>query len=105
MRHLVERVSVAVQGETEWVDVTIHWAGGFVSGHEVRRPVRRVEQLRDYPMLMARAAELHRSGMTSGEVAEAADREGSARRSGARRTTPRWSVSCSRLGPLRASPR
>jgi len=26
VRHLVERVSVAVQGETEWVDVTIQWA-------------------------------------------------------------------------------
>ena len=54
VRHLVERVAVAVQGETEWVDVTIHWAGGFVSRHEVRRPVRRVEQLRDYPALLAR---------------------------------------------------
>ena len=76
VRHLVERVSVAVQGETEWVDVTIDWAGGFVSRHEVRRPVRRVEQLRDYPALMARVAELHRSGKTSGEVAEALNREG-----------------------------
>ena len=47
VRHLVERVVVAVQGETEWVDVAIHWAGGFVSRHEVRRPVSRVEQLRD----------------------------------------------------------
>ena len=64
VRHLVERVAVAVQGETEWVDVTIHWAGGFVSRHEVRRPVRRVEQLRDYPALMARVAELHRTGKT-----------------------------------------
>ena len=76
VRHLVERVSVAVQGETEWVDVTIHWAGGFVSRHEVRRPVRRVEQLRDYAALMARVAELHGSGKTSGEVAEALNREG-----------------------------
>jgi DNA invertase Pin-like site-specific DNA recombinase len=76
VRHLVERVSVAVQGETERVDVTIHWAGGFVSRHEVRRPVRRIEQLRDYPALVARAAELHRAGKTSGEVAEALNREG-----------------------------
>ena len=76
VRHLVERVSAAVQGETEWVDVTIQWAGGFVSRHEVRRPVRRVEQLRDYPALMARVAELHRAGKTSGEVAEALNREG-----------------------------
>jgi hypothetical protein len=59
VRHLVDRVVVAVQGETEWVDVAIHWAGGFVSRHEVRRPVRRVEQLRDYPALMARVGALH----------------------------------------------
>jgi hypothetical protein len=76
VRHLVERVVVAVQGETEWVDVAIHWVGGFVSRHEVRRPVRRVEQLRDYPALMGRVAELHRAGRTSGEIAEALNREG-----------------------------
>jgi hypothetical protein len=76
VRHLVERVAVAVQGETEWVDVTIHWAGGFVSRHEVRRPVRRVEQLRDYPALMARVSELHGTGKTAREIAEALNREG-----------------------------
>lgn len=76
VRHLVERVVVAVQGETEWVDVTIHWAGGFVSRHEVRRPVRRVEQLRDYAGLMRRVAELHDAGRTSRQIAEALNREG-----------------------------
>jgi DNA invertase Pin-like site-specific DNA recombinase len=76
VRHLVERVSVAVQGETEWVDVTIRWAGGFVSRHEVRRPVQRVEQLRDSPTLMARVAELHGTGKTSREIAEALNQEG-----------------------------
>jgi hypothetical protein len=76
VRHLVERVSVAVQGETEWVDVTIHWAGGYVSRHEVRRPVRRVEQLRDYPALLARVTESHRAGKTSREIADTLNREG-----------------------------
>jgi DNA invertase Pin-like site-specific DNA recombinase len=76
VRHLVERVSAAVQGESEWVDVTIHWAGGVLGRPEVRRPGRRVEQLRDYAALMARVAELHDSGKTSGEVAEALNREG-----------------------------
>ena len=27
VRHLIERVEVAVQGETEWVDVVVHWSG------------------------------------------------------------------------------
>jgi hypothetical protein len=76
VRHLVERVSVAVQGESEWVDVTIRWAGGFVSWHEIRRPVRRVEQLRDYTVLVDRVAELHCAGKTSGEIAETLNREG-----------------------------
>ena len=76
VRHLVERVVVAVQGETEWVDLAIHWAGGFVSRHEVRRPVSRVEQLRDYAELMRRVAELHGAGRTSRQIAEALNREG-----------------------------
>jgi hypothetical protein len=76
VRHLVERVSVAAQGESEWVGVTIRWAGGFISRHEIRRPVRRVEQLRDYTALMARVAELHQAGKTSGEIAEALNFEG-----------------------------
>jgi hypothetical protein len=76
VRHLVERVVVAVQGETEWVDVAIHWAGGFVSRHEVRRPVSRVEQLRDYAELMRRVAELHGAGKTLRQIAEALNREG-----------------------------
>jgi DNA invertase Pin-like site-specific DNA recombinase len=76
VRHLVERVAVAIQGETEWVDVAIHWAGGFVSRHEVRRPVMRVEQLRDHTELMRRVAELHGAGRTAREIAEALNREG-----------------------------
>jgi DNA invertase Pin-like site-specific DNA recombinase len=76
VRHLIERVVVAIQGETEWVDVAIHWAGGFVSRHEVRRPVMRVEQLRDHAELMRRVAELHGAGRTAGEIAEALNREG-----------------------------
>jgi hypothetical protein len=69
-------VEVAVQGETEWVDVVVHWSGGFVSRHEVRRPVRRLEQLRDYTALMDRVLELHRAGRTSGEIADRLNAEG-----------------------------
>ena len=36
----------------------------------------RVEQLRDYAALMARVAELHGTGRTSREIAEALNREG-----------------------------
>jgi DNA invertase Pin-like site-specific DNA recombinase len=75
-RHLIERVEVAVQGETEWADVLVHWSGGFVSRHEVRRPVRRIEQLRDHAALMDRVLGLHRGGRTSGEIADRLNAEG-----------------------------
>jgi len=76
VRHLVERVEVAVQGETERVDVAISWAGGFMSRHELRRPVRRVEQLQDFALLMSRVRELQGIGKTSSEIAERLNIEG-----------------------------
>lgn len=76
VRHLIEHVEVAVQGATECVEVVVHWSGGFVSRHETRRPVRRVEQLRDYSTLMERVLELHRAGRTSGEIAACLNTEG-----------------------------
>lgn len=62
LRCLVERVAVEVRGMTEYAGVTIHWAGGFVSRHELIRPVRRCDQMRDFPQLMGRLAELRRAG-------------------------------------------
>ena len=38
IRHLVEKVVVHVEQNSEYVDVTIHWQGGFTSQHEVVRP-------------------------------------------------------------------
>ena len=52
VRLLVEEVVVTVRGESEWVDVTIHWAGGFTSGHELDAPGAAVPadgQLREAP--------------------------------------------------------
>jgi hypothetical protein len=76
IRHLVERVVVKFQGETEVVDVTIHWVGGFVSQHEVIRPVGRYELLRDYDRLIARIVELRDSGFTAAQIAEHLNAEG-----------------------------
>src|SRR5262249_54049319 len=48
IRCLVERVTVAVRGQTEWVDATIRWFGGLETRYEFRRPVRKYEQLSNY---------------------------------------------------------
>ena len=76
LRCLIERVVVGVQGNTEFVDVTIHWAGGFVSQHRIERPVAEYQQMRDYDRLAERLRALQESGHTAAQMAEHLSREG-----------------------------
>ena len=76
VRHLVEKVVVHVKNDSEYVDVTIHWQGGFTSQHEVVRPVRSYEQLRDFDKLMDRIATLRDEGHTAAQIADSLNREG-----------------------------
>ena len=47
VRLLVERVEVTMQRSTEHVDASLQWSGGFISQHELNRPVGSYEQMRD----------------------------------------------------------
>lgn len=76
VRCLVERVTVNVRSDSEVTGVTIHWAGGYESQHEITRPVRRYEHLRDLEPLLDRAAELRASGQTIRQIAEQLNAEG-----------------------------
>jgi DNA invertase Pin-like site-specific DNA recombinase len=76
VRHLVEKVVVHVKQDSEYVDVTIHWQGGFLSQHEIVRPVQFYEQLRDFDKLMDRIATLRREGNTAAQIADCLNREG-----------------------------
>ncbi len=76
VRCLVERVIVNVRPDSEVTGVTIHWAGGYESQHEITRPVRRYEHLRDLEPLLDRAAELRASGQTICQIAEQLNAEG-----------------------------
>ena len=76
IRHLVEKVVVHVKNDSEYVDVTIHWHGGFTSQHEVIRPVKSYEQLRDFDKLMERIAALRHGGHTAAQIADCLNREG-----------------------------
>ena len=58
VRCLVEKVVVHVRCDSEFVDATIHWAGGYQSQHEIIRPVGSYAQLRDFESLMNRVVEL-----------------------------------------------
>jgi hypothetical protein len=69
VRHLIERVVLTAPPQQEIADVAVHWAGGFVSHHQLLRPVARYEQLRDYDQLCQRVTELRRSKQTSAQIA------------------------------------
>ncbi len=75
VRCLVEWVTVHVSAHSEFAGVTIHWAGGYESRHEIVRPVRRYEQLRDLKPLLDRAQELRAHGQTVGQIAEQLNKE------------------------------
>ena len=76
IRALIELVVINVQGRSEFTDITIHWAGGFQSHHEIRRPVGQYTQLRDYDRLKQRITDLRLAGKSKREIAEHLNREG-----------------------------
>lgn len=69
VRHLIERVVLTAPPRQEVADVAVHWAGGFVSHHQLVRPVARYEQLRDYEQLAQRILELRQQKRTSAQIA------------------------------------
>jgi DNA invertase Pin-like site-specific DNA recombinase len=76
LRQVVRRVIVAVQGESERVQVTIEWVGGTQTAGEIIRPVGRLEQLSYYPQLCARARELALEGLATEAIAQRLNAEG-----------------------------
>ncbi len=76
VRSLVDHVVVHVQQRSEYVDVTIHWHGGFMSQHQVIRPVGSYTQLRDYDLLVARIKALHQEGKAVPAIAEQLNEDG-----------------------------
>lgn len=76
IRCLVDRVIVHVERDSEHVNATIQWSGGYVSHHEVVRPVATYAQLRDGDRLMERVVELRRDGGTAATIAATLNVEG-----------------------------
>jgi DNA invertase Pin-like site-specific DNA recombinase len=69
LRALVEQVIVEVLGRSERVAVSIRWAGGFESRHEIRRAVGKFEQLETADIIRARIVALKQQGWTHAAVA------------------------------------
>jgi DNA invertase Pin-like site-specific DNA recombinase len=76
VRLLIDRIMVHVHKSSEHVDVTLSWSGGFVSQHELERPVYGYHQLAGYERLVSRIEELRRKLLGFEEIAEHLNREG-----------------------------
>lgn len=76
IRCLIDRIVVNVQNDTEFVDVSIYWEGGFDSHHQVQRPVLKYEQLRDYDLLVNRLRELREAHYSAAQIAEQLNQDG-----------------------------
>jgi DNA invertase Pin-like site-specific DNA recombinase len=76
LRQLIDHIEVEVVGHSECVKLTIHWAGGMQTPHQMIRPVASLEQLGYWPQLVARLKELASQNLSTGEIAERLNAEG-----------------------------
>ena len=75
VRCLVETRAVHVRPDSEFAGVTIHWAGGYESQHEIIRPVGSYAQLRDFESLMNRVVKFALPAAAA-QIAQALNGEG-----------------------------
>lgn len=76
VRLLIERVELTRHGQTQRVEVAIHWRGGSVTRHEIRQGLRTYAALEGLEKLRARLLELRGDGQTGEAIAEVLNREG-----------------------------
>jgi DNA invertase Pin-like site-specific DNA recombinase/transposase-like protein len=76
IRCVVERVVVVADKSTELNELTIVWAGGGTTQHQVARPVGKYEQLKDYRLLTERVTRLHGQGLHLAQIATKLNDEG-----------------------------
>jgi len=76
LRQIIDRVVVTVEGETEWMEIMVYWAGGQKTYRRIRRPVRGTRQLGNYDELCARLRVLKDEGLDAVEMAKRLNAQG-----------------------------
>lgn len=76
VRCLIDRVVAEVEGQTDRMAVTIHWAGGFESHHKVRRRVNKFDQLEQAGNIAKRIQQLYDEGYPLSEIARLLNQDG-----------------------------
>ena len=72
---MIDKVVVDVEGQSEWTEARVHWAGGHETYTRFRRPVARLEQLSNWPRIRDRITELRTQGCTVPEIVDVLNRE------------------------------
>jgi DNA invertase Pin-like site-specific DNA recombinase len=76
LREVIDRVVVNLEGESEWVEAKVHWAGGHQTYTRFRRPVLRFDQLSTWPQLLQRLRDLLRGRRSVPNIAAKLNEEG-----------------------------
>ena len=69
VRLLLQRVVVWAPASSQEVKVQLHWTGGTVTEHQVRRPVQRWQQLTEVAAVRERVCQGQSAGWTAGHIA------------------------------------
>ncbi len=76
VRMLLDRIEVNIEEDSERMEITLHWTGGFVSRHRHTRTVTSYAQLSYLDELVTRIVALQKTGKTLAQVAEQLNQEG-----------------------------
>jgi hypothetical protein len=98
LRQVIEQVSVNVEGDGEWVEIRVHWAGGQQTYSRIRRPVAGTSQLSRWSELKAQLQELKSKGLAAGKIADQLHHEGFKPAKGPRITAQVVRIWLSRFG-------
>ncbi len=75
LRQILDKVVIQIEGKSEWVEAWLHWAAGHQTYTRFHRPVARLTQLSDWPLIRERMLALKREGRTAQEIAGQLNRE------------------------------
>ena len=105
LRILTNDVTVAVEGDSEIVNVDITWAGGHRTSGRAVRPVGRLDQLSYYPALLETVTRLAGEGRNSRQIAACSTPRDTGRPSAPRSSPASRSATSSASTPSARMPR
>lgn len=76
IRQVIQTIGVKVEGDTEFVHVTLDWVGGASTQARIIRPVGKWSQLSNYAQLCERLTQFAQVNMTADEIIACLHQEG-----------------------------